>query len=42
MKRQIVLVASLVVGLLAAMLTRVYISSKEDEILRIKNRTYGP
>lgn len=38
MKRQIVLVASLVVGLLAAMLTRVYISSKEDEILRIKNR----
>lgn len=38
MKRQIVLVVSLIVGLLAAMLTRVYISSKEDEILRIRNR----
>jgi len=36
MKRQIVLIASLVAGLLAALLTRVYISAKEDDILRIR------
>lgn len=34
MKRQIVLVASLVAGLLAAILTRVYVSHKESEIGR--------
>lgn len=36
MKRQIVLVASLAAGLLAAALTRLYISGKEDDILRIR------
>lgn len=44
MKRQIVLVASLVAGLLAAALTRVYISSKEDELMSVKSkfrREYG-
>ncbi len=38
MKRQIVLIASLVAGLLAAVLTRVYVSAKEAEVLREKNR----
>ena len=34
MKRQIVLIASLVAGLLAAILTRFYVSHKESEIGR--------
>ena len=44
MKRQIVLVASLVAGLLAALMTRMYISSKEDYIHALKakfRREYG-
>ena len=44
MKRQIVLVASLVAGLLAALMTRMYISSKEDDIHALKakfRREYG-
>ena len=36
MKRQIVLIASLVAGLLAAILTRVYVSHKEDEVAKQK------
>lgn len=36
MKRKIVLVASLVAGLLAALLTRAYISAKENEFARMK------
>ncbi len=38
MKRQIVLIVSLVAGLLAAVLTRVYVSAKEAEIAREKSR----
>ena len=44
MKRQIVLVASLAAGLLAALMTRMYISSKEDDIHALKakfRREYG-
>jgi len=44
MKRTIVLVISLVVGLLAAVLTRVYVSVKESEVKAQKealNRRYG-
>ncbi len=44
MKRQIVLIISLVAGLLAAVLTRVYIATKEAEVLREKEalqKKYG-
>ena len=44
MKRKIVLIASLVAGLLAALLTRTYISAKENEFARMKakfHREYG-
>jgi pilus assembly protein CpaB len=41
MKRTIVLVASLVAGLLAAVLTRVYISTKEAEVASEKARLLG-
>ncbi len=44
MKRQIVLIASLVAGLLAAVLTRVYVSAKEAEVTREKEallKRYG-
>ena len=37
MKRQIVLVASLVAGVLAAVLTRVYLSAKDAEVQNLKN-----
>lgn len=40
MKRQIVLIASLVAGLLAAVLTRVYLSVKENEVATEKARLY--
>ena len=36
MNRKIVLIASLVAGLLAALLTSVYISGKEEYLLRLK------
>ena len=38
MKRKIVLVASLVAGLLAAVLTRVYLSAKDAEVRDFKNK----
>lgn len=38
MKREAVLVVSLAAGLLAAALTRLYISGKEDELLRVRAR----
>ena len=38
MKRQVILIASLVCGLLAACLTRVYISTKEADVAREKAR----
>ncbi len=38
MTRKIVLIASLVAGLLAALLTRVYITAKEDDFARMKAR----
>ena len=44
MKRQIVLIASLVAGLLAAVLTRVYLNAKDAEVREIRdtfNRKYG-
>ena len=44
MKRKIVLVASLVAGILAAVLTRVYIAAKDAEVRDMKdaiNRRYG-
>ena len=44
MKRKIVLIASLVAGLFAALLTRIYISAKDAEVKDLKdsiNRRYG-
>ena len=44
MKRKIVLIASLVAGLLAALLTRFYIAAKDAEVRELKdaiNRKYG-
>ena len=44
MKRKIVLIASLAAGLLAAVLTRVYLSAKDAEVQEIRdaiNRRYG-
>ena len=38
MNRKIVLIASLVAGLLAALLTSVYISGKEEYLLRLKKK----
>ena len=44
MKRQIVLIASLVAGVLAAVLTRFYLNAKDAEVRQIResfNRRYG-
>ena len=44
MKRKIVLIASLVAGLVAAVLTRFYIAAKDAEVRDLKdsiNRRYG-
>ena len=41
MKRKIVLIVSLVAGLLAAVLTRLYISAKESEMRQFKDALYG-
>ena len=38
MKQKIVLIASIVAGLLAAVLTRFYLSSKDSEIAAMKSR----